>query len=65
MTIATMTERKETALEFVEAVKNLKRGELALLKRNAGNTLSEARGVPGSTGCWMRRDGSIRRFISC
>jgi CRISPR type I-E-associated protein CasB/Cse2 len=31
---------------FVERVQALGRGELAALKRNAGNTMAEARGVP-------------------
>ena len=37
--------RLEAAGEFVKRVQELDRGELAALKRNAGNTLGEARGV--------------------
>ena len=42
----TETARREAAGEFVRRVMALDRGELATLKRNAGNTLGEARGVP-------------------
>ena len=44
-----MTTQSEAALasatDFIERVKRLSRGELAALRRNAGNTLPEARGV--------------------
>ena len=38
--------RMDAAREFIARVRGLDRGELAALKRNAGNTLGEARGVP-------------------
>lgn len=37
--------RLEAARAFVRRVKELERGELAMLKRNAGNTLAQSRGV--------------------
>ena len=59
MTEPSADEKPTPAMEFVDQIRSLKerdRGRLAVLKRNAGNTISEAHGVAWIYGLIARQD---------